>query len=334
MSMKRAFLLLFATVIVCCLVEPTLLNAKAFKVFVVMSYEKENPWCQEIKEGIESALGESSKTSYFYMNTKVDYAGGPHKAKEAFEKYKTLNPDGIITADDNAQMMFVLPYLKGKLSVPLMFCGVNDEARKYGFPTSYISGSEERGHIRETIAFARQLSPAIKSVGFITKESPSGHALKQQIEQEKASYSLPVKAILLAKSLADIRGQASVLRNECSALFVLSIEGLLNDSNKPMNYREVTDHVKKLTSKPILGANSYHMSYGALCAVVKTGNEQGRAAGSMLLRAMHGTPVKNLKVTRNCNGRRYINVSEMRALGIKAKPYALLGAKLLRTKSE
>ncbi len=68
-----------------------------------------------------------------------------------------------------------------------MFSGVNAEAEKYGFPNSHISGILERGHIRESIAFSRQLDPAIRSVAFIARDSPSGQALFQQYEKESGS---------------------------------------------------------------------------------------------------------------------------------------------------
>ena len=42
-----------------------------FKVLVVMSYEEDNPWVKEIREGIDSVLKESSEITYFYMNTKA-----------------------------------------------------------------------------------------------------------------------------------------------------------------------------------------------------------------------------------------------------------------------
>ena len=43
-----------------------------FKVLVMMSYEEDNPWVKEIREGIDSVLKESSEITYFYMNTKAN----------------------------------------------------------------------------------------------------------------------------------------------------------------------------------------------------------------------------------------------------------------------
>ncbi len=47
---------------------------KKFKVLVVMSYEESYPWGAEIREGIESILGNSCTIKYGYLNTKTNRA--------------------------------------------------------------------------------------------------------------------------------------------------------------------------------------------------------------------------------------------------------------------
>ncbi|PVV16679.1 MAG: hypothetical protein B6D72_00285, partial [gamma proteobacterium symbiont of Ctena orbiculata] len=90
-----------------------------FRVLVVMSYEQDNPWCAEIKQGIDQVLAAHAEMTYFYMDTKANLNGGPEKAREAKALFERLNPDGVITVDDNAQSMFVVPYLKNKVDTPI-----------------------------------------------------------------------------------------------------------------------------------------------------------------------------------------------------------------------
>ena len=146
-------------------------QAAGFKIIVVMSYEAENPWCLQIKEGIDSVLAGTNELQYFYMETKRNLLGGVQKAQEALALYKRFRPDGVIAADDNAQSMFVVPYLKDRVKTPIMFCGVNEAPQKYGYPASNVSGILEHNFIRESIAFAKQLIPSIKTVGFLAKGS-------------------------------------------------------------------------------------------------------------------------------------------------------------------
>jgi len=161
-------------VILCSQVKVAL--AAEFKVLVVMSYEANNPWVIEIREGIDSVLAASSEITYFYMDTKVSPAAGPRKGEEAYALYQRLQPDGVIVADDDAQAMFVVPFLKDKVRTPVMFNGVNNSAAKYGFPATNVSGILERAHVRESLAFAKQLIPSIRTACFMTNDVPAGRA--------------------------------------------------------------------------------------------------------------------------------------------------------------
>ncbi len=183
MSRDKRCLFLMASIAVMCLLShiPTI-EAASNKILVVMSYEEDNPWCMQIKEGIDSVLAGDSDIKYYYMDTKKNISGGVRKAEEAHEIYKQFQPDGVIAADDNAQSMFVLPYLKDKVTTPVMFCAVNAEPAEYGYPASNVSGILERDFIKESIAFAKQLVPSIKTVGFLVKDSPSGRAILKQVE--------------------------------------------------------------------------------------------------------------------------------------------------------
>jgi len=310
----------------------TSVEASRFRVLVVMSYEEpgKNPWCKEIKEGIDNVLGETCDIDYFYMNTKIDFDGGEQKAKEAHDLYKKNNYDGVIAADDNAQFMFVVPYLKNSVKTPVMFCGVNSDNKKYGYPSSNVSGILERGHFRESIAFAKQLSPNISKIAFIAKDSPSGNALKRQVEGESNTYLAEVVAFELIRALDDIQTNKEI--NQCDAIFIDSLEGIRDKAGKPLGNKEIIPHLSDYFKKPLIGANNSHVEFGALCAVVKSGQEQGEGAAEKLLEAMQGKPLGQIPITKNYKGKRLINVSILEKFNIVPKPISLLGATLIKTK--
>ncbi|MEW8692918.1 MAG: ABC transporter substrate binding protein [Candidatus Thiodiazotropha endolucinida] len=296
-----------------------------------MSYEQDNPWCVEIREGIDQVLAKQAELTYFYMDTKTDFGGGPEKAKQARALYERLQPDGVITVDDNAQSMFVVPYLKNKVDTPIMFCGVNGDASDYGYPNNHISGTLERGHIRESIAFLKQLLPDFKNLCFIAKASPSGEALRKQVDGEKSTYIVPVGRFDLVTKVEQLREIAGGLGKQCGAFYMDSLEGIVDDQDKPMVNRKILDFFKSLYSGPIIGGNRYHVEDGAVSAVVKTGQEQGEIAANMLLQTLQGRPVSDLPVARNYKGRRYINVNSLQSLGIQPRPIVLRGATLVTT---
>jgi ABC-type uncharacterized transport system substrate-binding protein len=304
--------------------------AAEFKVLVVMSYEEDNPWVKEIREGIDSVLRPLSDITYFHMNTKAHRDGGPEKAREALALYQSLQPQGVIAADDDAQSMFVAPYLKDQTTTPVMFNGVNAAAEKYGFPNAHISGVLERAHVRESLAFIKQMLPAIQNICFMTNHVPPGLALRAQIEQEKTSYPVNVGAFHLIKSNDEIEALGKSLRGSCDALFVDSLEGIVDQTGRAQTNKEIISTLARVYGKPLLAGNRYQVEQGAWAAVVKTGQEQGELAAEMLLQALRGKAVSEIPVTRNSRGKRIINVTALERHGILPKPTVLRGATLVK----
>ena len=328
---KRCSCLMALIAAICFFFNIPAIEAASYKILVVMSYEKENPWCIQIKEGIESVFVGNSDVKYFYMDTKKNIEGGVRKAKDAYELYRRLQPDGVIAADDNAQSMFVLPYLKNKVDVPVMFCAVNEEPEKYGYPASNVSGVLERDFIRESIAFAKQLVPSINTIGFFAKDSPSGRAIRKQVEKESDTYLAKFAGFKLVKTIKETLDVLESYKKTSDALFITSTNGILDADGTSLDNEKVTEIVSTFYKKPLIGANSFHVRYGVLCAVVKSGNAQGRISAEMLLKAIKGTSVSQLPITKNIYGKRMLNVSVMKDLGIKPKRRVLVGTQLVET---
>ena len=249
--------------------------AADFKVLVVMSYEEDNPWVREIREGIDGVLLPAAEITYFHMNTKANRDGGPARAEEASALFKSLQPNGVITADDDAVAMFILPYLKDKTATPVMFNGVNAAAEKYGFPNAHVSGVLERAHVRESLAFIKQILPSVRKACFMTADVPPGRALRSQVDAAQADAS--------AARAEQLEGLGKSLNANCDLLFVDSLEGILDRNGKTQTNKDVFPLIQRIFNKPILGANRYQVEQGALAAVVKTGQEQGERSAEMLL---------------------------------------------------
>ena len=307
-------------------------ETKKFKVLVVMSYETTYRWCSEIKEGVDHVLGKSSEIKYFYMNTKIDVKGGPKKAKEAFEVFEKFKPDGVIVADDNGQSMFVVPYVKDKYKTPVMFCGVNAEPEKYGYPSKNVSGILERQLIKESIIFIQQLLPNINTMGFVIRQDSSTAAgISAQIDREKKGYPVKVFDTVLLNNIKEGKNFINKNKKKYDALFMVSLEGLPDENGKPMTEKNVIKTLKALYKKPTLGIEKFGVQYGSLCAIIQTGQEQGTVAAEMLLKAMKGTPVAKIPITRNKFGKRVINMDTLNSLKLKPDPKILSDAELVRT---
>lgn len=308
------------------LLPPAQAEGSPLKVLVVMSYAEENPWCIGIRKSIDATLSDAAEISYFYMDTKKNMERGPQKAKEAFTMFEQLRPDGVITVDDNAQSMFAVPYLKDKTSVPVMFCGVNADPEKYGYPASNISGILERAHINEGLALTKQLSPSLNTILVLAADTPTGRAMQQQIEGEHTGYLAEIEEITLLGSMDELDKEQL---DRVDAILLIAAVGVLDSTGKSLSYAEVLEGVSKRFHRPIIGVSLHHVRAGVLCAVVKTAQEQGAVAATMLLEAMEGKPVEKIPITRNYNGKRVINVTVLKEMGIQPNASALIGSELI-----
>lgn len=304
---------------------------KKFKVLVVMSYEESYPWVAEIREGIESILGNSCTIKYVYLNTKTNRAAGPKRAKEAYAAYKAFMPDGVIVSDDDAQSMFAVPYLKDRVSTPVMFCGVNAEPQSYGYPAKNVSGVLEREPMKESLLFLTQLVPAVKTFGLIIEESPTGRAVQKQLEEEADQYPIQFVGTRMAHTMEETLKAVEEFRQISDALLYITMEGITDHTGHPLSDREILPVLVDAYKKPVFTNALYRVKYGALGAVVKTGQEHGILSSEMLLQAMNGTPVSKIAITRNRFGIRILNVDTLRKLGISPKPFLVRSATLVRT---
>ena len=156
-----------------------------------MSYHQTYKGEIEIREGLEKALP-GARFKYVWLDTKINKKGGPEKAKEAIELYQEFKPDGVIAADDSAQELFVVPYLKDKEPVPVVFCGVNFEAGKYGYPAGNVTGVLEKKHYREGISFAQLIDRNVEKIAVVYIENRTNRQNLSQLREEADSYQAKI----------------------------------------------------------------------------------------------------------------------------------------------
>lgn len=303
--------------------------ADRHKVLVVFSYEQDSPWEIEIREELVRILEPRADLTFFYLDTKVTLENGSEKAAEAYALYLKLEPDGVIAVDDNAQSLFVVPYLKNKTAVPVVFCGVNADPENYGYPTNHITGILERHHFEETFALNRLIAGKTDSFALMVNKSPSADLIIKQLEKEKDHLSVPTMEILKPETLEEAVTQARAYRNQVDLLFVLTLKGLTDGNGHSVSEAVAISEVVAAFNKPTAATAEFVVRHGALSGVLSTGNEQGMRAGEMLLKAMEGVPVSELPVQRNHLGKRMLNVTTMKNLGINVEWMTIRGVDLV-----
>lgn len=332
-KMPYVFLRILICVLICLGVFQTKAEAaeKKCKVLVVLSYHDDYAWQKEVRQGIEPLLAKKCTVLYFNLDTRNNPQNGPDKAREAHEVFLQYQPDGVLAVDDAAQLYFVVPYLKDKVSTPVVFAGVNNEASVYGYPASNVTGVLERFHTRETIALFRQLVPGAKTIGFLQRGGePSTRGTYGQMKAEAESYPLKAVGFWEPTTYEEAIRMAEEIKQQADVIHVEQVEGLKDRNGRPYSNKELISKIAGIFSpKPLICGQGSSVRYGCLCSVVESGSEQGATGAKMLLQILNGTPVASLPVTRNYTGFKIINASVVKKLGLTPAPIILRGAKLV-----
>jgi ABC-type uncharacterized transport system substrate-binding protein len=193
-----------------------------------------------------------------------------------------------------------------------------------------VTGIVEKKHYRESISYAQLISPNIERVGVIGADNLSNQKNVRQIKKEMSEFSTRIIDIKLASSLAQATSEMRALEAQVDAFFLLNPSGILDSQGRPIEGEDALSLMVQATKKPTIGHSSWHIQAGALCGVVKTGQEQGVTSARMAQKVLGGRPTKDLPITQNCNGQRMINVTTAEQLGIPLKPMVLVGTQLVR----
>lgn len=309
--------------------------AKPYRVLVIMSYHDGYPWQDEIIKGIRTECGNDCELKFFPLDMKNNPQNGAVKAREAFELYQQWLPDGIIATDDYAQSTFVVPYLKGKVSTPVIFCGVNEEPELYGYPAANVTGVLERFHIKETIALLKQIVPSVKSIGFIMRgKEPSTAGMIKELTistQEIPGINAEIKT---SDSLEEALRAVKELAAHNDAIYLEHFEGIRDIYGKShTNQETIRLLLPAIGKKPTICATDYTIKQGVLAGVVKSGAEQGLLAVKLLRSALAGEAIAKIPITRNRNGVKMLNVKTLQDLGIVVNRSVLRDVEMVTTEN-
>lgn len=300
------------------------------KVLVVMSYHRDYQGEMEIARALEANLT-GVELRYFYLNAKYDYEGGGRKGAEAYRIFQEYRPDAVVAVDDPAQVFFVVPYLRDRVEVPVVFCGVNFEAGKYHYPAANVTGVLEKKHYRESLGFARLVVPELRKVALVYKDNPTNRQNLAQIEAEEGDYPLTISGKYPVESLAELKLLVAHLKGRVDAIMVLNLSGIVDDDGKAMDGTEVLRLLAESCPLPTIGSNSWEIKAGVLCGVVKSDAEQGAIDAAMLKKIWAGSKVSDLPIQQNCNGLRLVNLTTLKRLKLALSPEAVLGTQLVET---
>lgn len=293
----------------------------ACQVLVVMGYHADLRLSQELKAGLEEVFsGQGCEATYQYLDVLRHPEQVEANAQNAFEVYQTLQPDGVIAANDDTQAHFVVPFLKDQVSTPVVFCEVLAPPEEFGYPASNVTGVLIRPFLQQTLEFLTQVAPAIQSVGLIGPKLPLVETAYRRVTDARSEFQVTILDPLLGRHFEETLEHVQALRDQTDALFIA-----------PLYDQQQTQQLLQTYGKATATTKRELIEYGVLCGVIENTKEEAVLAANILVKAMQDTPISELPITTNEFGRRIINVNTLQELGIKPRREILIGTDLVKT---
>lgn len=285
------------------------------RVLLVYSYHPEYPWVITITEGVKAALqGTGVELETFYMDTKrhTDQAWKTDSGERAKKKVDEYRPDILLTIDDDAQQYFAKAYVNTRL--PVVFCGVDADPSKYGYPAANVTGVIERPHFKQSLALAATLRP-IKRIAVMSCHDSTSIAALGFMKQEQ--LDVDVTEWLMVDDFDQWKKAVARFNTTVDALVVRSYQAV----KRPGTQENVSpDEVGRWTAEnatiPTIAFHDFEIRDGMLAGVVKSGQEYGRRAAEYAIKILKGASPSTLPVTRTNLGIPMINRNTAHRLGI------------------
>jgi ABC-type uncharacterized transport system substrate-binding protein len=277
------------------------------KVLYIDSYHSGYAWSDGIYQGVVDVLGDKVNLQVIRMDTKRNPSIEFKKlaARKVIAKIKSYQPDAVIAADDNASEYVIAPYYKDT-DLPIVFCGLNWDASRYGFPCSNVTGMIEISPIQGLLRSLYEMAEGTR-VGLL---GPDVTTVRKDVEVLNSKLKLEA-ATYFATDVEDWKNGFIKLQREVDVLVLLSDGGL---------YNQYIDDLKRfvlVNTKVPTGTVYDFMSKYALIAFAKVASEQGEWAAQAALKILDGTPVSSIGISHNKKGHMILNFSILEATQIE-----------------
>ena len=301
---------LLVTVLYCLFLAAGLL---ATRIMIVQSYDEGYKWSRELLEGVQSALAsEQIEWKVFYMDTRLR-TSEEWKTKAgqiAAEQAEYFQPDIIIAIDDNAQEYFA----KDLTTVPVVFCGVNEDPAIYSYPRQNVAGVQEKLFSEQTVSMIKELFYDTEHIHFIGDMSETTFGMKKQLEA--TAFEGVLVGIHVAGTFSQWKDIVESLSYENLAIVILANRTLKDEHGNTVDSSSVTRWTVENSRVPVFSILDFVVEDGAIGGVVNSGFDEGFQAGVIASRILHGEPPANIGVEESMKGSVMLNVDAALSKGV------------------
>jgi ABC-type uncharacterized transport system substrate-binding protein len=296
--------------------------AAAERVLVVHSYHEGYGWTDTIQKGIDEVLkpaGVEVKVVMMDAKRKTEAAERTKAGEAAKQVVAEWKPAVVITSDDAAQTFFAKDYA-GKADAPqFVFCGVNAEAAKYGYPAANVTGLLERPHVTQCLEFVAKIVPGAKQVAFV---SDPGEVTDAVIPYFKGQpQPVPVVAYDVAQTFDEWKALIAKHQDK-DAILIQNYQSLKQGDGKA-DPKAVMAWTVANTKKPLVGIYDFAVRDGCVFGIAESALEHGQEAAHRAVAILKGKKAGELPISTAKQGLVMFNLTSAKALTVEI-PFDLL----------
>jgi ABC-type uncharacterized transport system substrate-binding protein len=290
---------------------------RPLRILWVDSYDGDYEWSQGVERGLRQALaGTGVELAVWRMDTRRHK--GERFARQAGIKARDqiehLRPDLVIASDVSAQQYLVVPYLKDS-SLPVVFCGVNEDPARYGYPARNVTGMVEVDQVGELFRQLRRFARGDR-IGCLAGDYESAGLAVTQSNRQLFDGRMNVYRV---RTMAEFKQAFLRAQQEVDMLHLRNHAGI-----EDWDAGEAESFVLAHAEIPTGAVNSW-MKNLVLFTLAKLPEEQGEFAALTALRILYGASPSGIPLVSNRLTRLSVNLRMARAAGI------VLPVSLLRT---
>lgn len=292
------------------------------KILYINSYHAGLEWSDGITRGIQQVLKNTG------VQLKIVYMGARHhppgttkpaialSIKAIIEEF---NPDVVITSDNAAAEYVIMPHYKNA-TLPFVFCGINWDASIYGLPYQNVTGMVEVDFITTILKHLREYAKGDK-IGFI---APEGFSTQNYVENYTKRLKIAFTQTYFVKTFQEWKQRYLELQQQVDMLILFPPESLVG-----WDEAQMASFIAQNTLIPSGAVHAWLMPY-VLLGIAKVPEEQGTWAAQTALKILAGTSPSEIPLTKNKQGKLFINLRLGNKLGIFFKLSLLKSAEIIR----
>ena len=309
-------------VLLCCLLGAApAMAAEPPRMLWVDSYHEGFEWSDGIGRGIMSVLnGSGVELEIVRMDTRrnpdPDFCLQAGKLAHAvFERYR---PQVVIASDDNAQLCFVVPYLRDT-QTPVVFCGVNWEAGMYGYPAPNVTGMIEVNLVPELLRHLQRHASG-ERIGYLSGDVETERKTFEIYNQRFFAGSLQN---YLVRDFDAFRQAFLRAQEQLDMLLIGNYSGIPG-----WNHDEARAFIQAHGRIPT-GSFDAYMAPFAVYTLGKSPEEQGEWAAQTALRILAGVAPGETPLVENSRVELVVNLALARAMNLVIPVAVLRTAQIL-----